>query len=204
VTFQEEWDKNAMPHPTQMSAGDTGLLVIDVQEKLMTRIPGAEALIRNIAFLIDGARLLQMPVQATEQYPKGLGVTVPELAKRLPDRPDKLDFSCCAVPAVVEGFHRAARPKVVLAGIETHVCVQKTALDLLSLGFRVYLPIDAVASRFAVDREVALRRLEHAGAILTTTETAVFEWVGGAAHPQFKEVSRLVQERMKAIQNQPN
>ncbi len=188
-----------MAHPTQMSAGDTGLLVIDVQEKLMPKIPGGNALVRNIAFLIDGAKLLGVPVQATEQYPKGLGPTLPELAKRLPDRPEKLAFSCCAVPAVVDGFRRAARPKVLLAGIESHVCVQQTALDLLAQDFRVYIAADAVASRYPMDHELALRRLERAGAVLTTSETAVFEWTGGAHHPQFKEVSRLVQERMKAL-----
>jgi nicotinamidase-related amidase len=188
-----------MSHPTQMSAGDTGLLVIDVQDKLLPKIPSADAMIRNIAFLIDGARLLGMPVQATEQYPKGLGPTVAELAKRLPERPDKTAFSCCAVPGLVEGFRQASRPKLVLAGIETHVCVQQTALDLLALDFRVYIPVDAVASRFAVDHDYALRRLEKAGAVITTSETCVFEWVGGAGHPRFKEVSKLVQERMKSM-----
>src|SRR5207248_8050221 len=95
--------------------------VIDVQEKLMAKIPAADTVVRNIAFLIDSARSLDLPVAATEQYPKGLGPTVPELARRLPERPDKVAFSCCAVPAVVEGFRRAARPKVLLAAIETHV-----------------------------------------------------------------------------------
>src|ERR1700682_2558562 len=136
-----------MAHPTQMSAGDTGLLVIDVQDKLVVKIPAAEALIRNVAFLIDGARLLDMPVQATEQYPRGLGATVPELAQRLPVRPDKVAFSSCAVPAVVEQFQREARPKIVLAGIETHVCVLHTALDLLAADFRVFVAVDAVAAR---------------------------------------------------------
>jgi len=180
-----------------MSAADTALLVIDVQERLMTKIPGAAALVRNIAFLIDAARLLGLPVLATEQYPKGLGPTVPELASRLPERPDKVAFSCCAIASVVESLHRQARPKVVLAGIEAHVCVLQTGLDLLAQGFRVYLPVDAVASRNALDREMALRRLERADAILTTSETAVFEWVGGAGHAQFKPISALVQQRMK-------
>src|SRR5262245_11913618 len=120
-----------MPHPLQMSAGDTGLLVIDVQEKLMVKIPNADGVVRNIAFLIDGAKLLGLPVQATEQYPKGLGPTVAELAQRVPARPDKKAFSCCAIPEVVETFRREARPKVLLCGIEAHVCVQQTALDLL-------------------------------------------------------------------------
>jgi nicotinamidase-related amidase len=188
-----------MAYPTQMSAGDTGLLVIDVQEKLVPAILDAGALVRNIAFLIDGARLLEMPVQATEQYPRGLGPTVAELARRLPERPDKVAFSCCAVPAVVAGFHRAARPKVVLAGIETHVCVLHTALDLLALDFRVYVAVDAVGARARLDHDVALRRLEQAGAVLTTAETCIFEWAGSAGHPQFKAISRLVQERMKAL-----
>src|SRR5262245_57508519 len=107
-----------MPHPTQMSAADTALLVIDVQEKLVPMILHADALVRNVAFLIDAARLLKMPVAATEQYPKGLGATVTELARRLPERPDKIAFSCCAVPSVVDGLRTGARPKVVLAGIE--------------------------------------------------------------------------------------
>lgn len=189
-----------MAHATKMSTADTGLLVIDVQDKLLAKIPAADALVRNVAFLVDGAKLLGIPIQATEQYPKGLGPTVSELAKRLPEpRPDKTAFSCCAIPSVVESLRKAARPKVVLAGMETHVCVLQTALDLLAQGFRVYLPVDAVASRFAVDHEMALRRLEKAGAILTTSETVLFEWVGGAGSPQFKAVSQLVQERMKAM-----
>jgi nicotinamidase-related amidase len=186
-----------MPHATQMSAGDTGLLVIDVQEKLVPLIVHADRLVRNIAFLIDGARLLGLPVQATEQYPRGLGHTVPSLAERLPERPDKVAFSSCACPSVLETFRREARPKIVLAGIETHVCVLNTALDLLALDFRVYLAVDAVGSRYVIDHDTALRRLQQAGAILTTVEGCVFEWAGGAQNPRFKEISRLVQERMK-------
>lgn len=189
-----------MAHATQMSDADTALLVIDVQDKLLHLIPHHAAMVCNIAFLIDGARLLQMPVAATEQYPCGLGPTTAELAGRLPERPEKTAFSCCAVPSIVEGFRRQARTKVVLAGIEAHVCVLHTALDLLALDFRVYLAVDAVGSRYAIDREIALRRLEQAGAILTTAETALFEWIGGASHPQFKAISQLVQQRMKVLQ----
>jgi nicotinamidase-related amidase len=180
-----------------MSAADTGLLVIDVQEKLMPLIPPANSITRNIAYLIDAARVVGILVQATEQYPRGLGPTVPELLRRLPERPDKVAFSSCAVPAIAENFRRAARPRIVLAGIETHVCVLHTALDLLSQNFRVYVVVDAVASRYPIDHDTALRRLEQVGAILITTETALFEWVGGAGSPHFKEISRLVQERMK-------
>ncbi len=188
-----------MAHPTRMSAADTGLLVIDMQEKLVPKIFHADDVVRNVALLIDGARQVNVPVLATEQYPKGLGPTVPELAARLPERPDKVAFSCCAVPSVVQTLERQARPKVVLAGIETHVCVQQTALDLLAQGYQVYIAADAVGSRFAIDHDYALRRMERAGAVLVTSETAVFEWVGGAQHPNFKAISKLIQDRMAAM-----
>lgn len=186
-----------MPHATQMSAVDTGLLVIDVQEKLVPKLFDPAPVVRNIGFLLDAARLLNLPVQCSEQYPRGLGATVPELAGKLPERPDKVAFSCCAVPSIVQTFHREARPKIVLCGIETHVCVLHTALDLLALDFRVFIAVDAVCSRSRIDHDIALRRLERMGAILTTSEMCVFEWIGGAGHPQFKAISQLIQERMK-------
>lgn len=186
-----------MPHATQLIAAESALLVIDVQEKLIPSIQGAEAIVRNISFLIDGARLVEVPVTATEQYPKGLGPTVPVLAEKLPLRPDKVAFSSCAIPSVVESFRAQNKDRIVLAGIESHVCVLNTALDLLEAGFWVYVAVDAVGSRYVIDHETALRRLEGAGVILTTVETAVFEWTGAASHPQFKKISALVQARMK-------
>lgn len=188
-----------MPHATQMAAADTALLVVDVQEKLIPKIVEHTAVIRNIRFLLDGAKLLQIPFQATEQYPRGLGATVPELIGFFPQRPDKTGFSSCACPQVVDQFQRGARTKIVVTGIETHVCVLHTTLDLLALNFRVYIPVDAVGARYRLDHETALRRLEQAGAILTTSESCLFEWLGGSAHPQFKAVSILVQERMKQL-----
>jgi nicotinamidase-related amidase len=188
-----------MPHATQMSAADTALLVIDVQEKLIPKIQDYAALVRNIRFLLDAAKLLGVPAQATEQYPRGLGPTVPELAKYFSERPDKVAFSSCAIPSVVDNLHRGARPKVVLTGIETHVCVLNTALDLLAQDFRVYLAVDAIGARYRIDHDTAMRRLEQAGAIPTTSEGCVFEWLGGSKHAQFKEVSLLVQERMKLL-----
>jgi nicotinamidase-related amidase len=189
-----------MPSAMLMSAADTGLLIIDVQEKLLPLIPDNTRLVMNIAFLIDGARLLGLPVLATEQYPKGLGITVAELAKRLPKREPKVAFTSCAVPTLVQEFRQAGRPKVMLAGIETHVCVMQTALDLIVQDFQVYVAADAVASRHAIDHEQALARMERAGCTITTSEAALFEWTKTAADPRFKEVSRLVQERMKALQ----
>src|SRR5262245_39245220 len=146
-----------MAHATRMSDADTGLLVIDVQEKLLPFIPDRAALVRDISFLSDAAQLIGRTVQCTEQYPKGLGSTVEPIATKLPNRPSKTAFSSCAVAEVVEAFHREARPKVVLCGIEAHVCVLNTALDLLARDFRVYIAADAVASRFPVDRTFALK-----------------------------------------------
>jgi len=136
---------------------------------------------------------------ATEQYPKGLGPTTAELARRLPaDRPAKTAFSCCGAAGFLADLRARGRPNVVLAGMETHVCVQQTALDLIEAGFTVFLPQDAVASRGPLDHATALRRLERAGAIPTTAEAVAFEWVGDAAHPQFKAVSKLVIDRSAA------
>jgi len=185
----------AVPHPTHLSVTDTALLVIDVQEKLVPKIVEKDRLIRNTAFLIDVFRALEMPVFATEQYPKGLGPTVPELAQRLPERLDKVVFSCAAIPRLIESLQRQGRPKVVLTGMETHVCVLNTALDLLTLGFRVYLAADAISSRSRFDDEIAFRRLEQAGAILTTVEMVAFETTHSSAHPAFKQISQLVRAR---------
>jgi nicotinamidase-related amidase len=194
-------------HPTRasgrLSAADSALLVIDVQDKLLAAIPGADGLLRNLTFLLDAARLLDVPVLATEQYPQGLGPTAAAVAERLPpERPAKVAFSCDAVPAVADAVN-TGRPNVLLAGIETHVCVMQTALDLLNRGVGVFVAADAVASRFDVDHRFALNRLERAGAVLTTVETAAFEWLGGADHPAFKAVSRLVRERGRALREAP-
>ncbi|MCS7046640.1 MAG: isochorismatase family protein, partial [Gemmataceae bacterium] len=174
--------------------------VVDVQEKLMPKIVDGAAIVGNIAYVLDAAALTNVTVLATEQYPKGLGPTVPELARRLPERPDKVTFSCCGVAGLVPELRRQQRSRVLLVGIEAHVCVLHTALDLLAEDFWVYLATDAVGSRCLADKEMALRRLEGAGAILTTVETAVFEWTRSAAHPNFKKISALVQQRMKTLE----
>jgi nicotinamidase-related amidase len=181
-----------MRSPELMTRADTGLLVIDVQTKLMDKVPDRDHVVANVVRLVEGAKVLGIPVQATEQYPKGIGPTVPELAKRLPACPEKLSFSCCGLPEVADQMRRHGLQKVLLSGIETHVCVQQTAMDLMAQGFRVYVAADAVASRNDLDREIGLRRMERAGAVLTTTEAALFEWTERAGTPEFKQISRLV------------
>jgi nicotinamidase-related amidase len=180
--------------PELMSADDTALLVVDVQEKLIRLLPEHGRLIWNIRRLIDGAKVLGLPVAATEQYPQGLGGTVSELASRLGQIPSKLAFSCAAVPDLVAGFEGRGVNKFCVAGIESHVCIQQTVLDLLAHGLRVYVVVDAVGSRFDIDYQVALRRMDSAGATLCTTEAALFEWCQQAGTPQFKQISQLVRE----------
>jgi nicotinamidase-related amidase len=180
--------------PELMSPADTSLLVVDVQEKLMRLIPGAATIVWNIRRLLDGARILQVPVLASEQYPQGLGPTVPQLAGLIGNIPGKVAFSCLGCAEVAAALDSDERPKVLLAGIEAHVCIQQTALDLLWAGHRVYLAVDAIGARFARDYEIALRRMESSGVTLTTTEAALFEWCQAAGTSQFKQISALVRE----------
>jgi nicotinamidase-related amidase len=177
-----------------MSRTDSGLLVIDVQAKLMDKIPGGDAVISQISKLIQGAGLLNVPVYATEQYPKGLGPTVPELADLLPVKLEKVSFSCGVLPEVTGFFQSRNIQKILLAGVEAHVCVLQTALDLIAAGFQVYLAADAAGSRHAMDLELGLRRMEKSGVVLTTSEAALFEWTEKAGTPEFKQVSRLIVE----------
>ena len=188
--------------PELMSRDDSALVVVDVQEKLIGLIHDQERVVWNIGRLIDAARLLGLPVVATEQYPKGLGPTTPALAERLQATDDsaacetaeKIAFSCGECGSLFAKLREQGRFKLLLAGIEAHVCVQQTAFDLTAAGFRVYLAADAVGSRHGFDRQIALRRMESCGASLTTTEAAMFEWCERAGTPEFKEISRLVRK----------
>jgi len=183
-----------------LSRDDSRLLIVDMQEKLLPAIPVADQLLDNCVRLVRAARLLDVPVFATEQYPRGLGSTAPALAELIPERPEKLRFSC----AEVLGWDRSAecadprlrdRTRVVVAGIEAHVCVLQTALDLLAAGYLVYVVADAVASRRKLDWRIALERLSTHGAIITTLESVLFEWCEVAGSDEFREISRLVKER---------
>lgn len=184
-----------LPRSTElMSRTDTGMLVVDVQEKLIGLIPQRLDIVFNIRRLLDGAAVLGVPATATEQYPKGLGGTVPELAERLGEIPAKLAFSCGECAGVLRQWVDSGRRKILVVGIETHVCVLQTVLDLLAAGFQVYVAVDAIGARGHIDHRTALRRMALAGATLTTTETALFEWCERAGTPEFKKISELVKE----------
>jgi nicotinamidase-related amidase len=181
--------------PELMNPQDTALVVVDVQEKLMPLISGARAIIWNLRRLIDGAEATGVKVLATEQYPQGLGPTVSELAGRLGTIPSKASFSCGGCEPFAQSLQASGASKVLVSGIEAHVCVQQTVLDLLANGYRVYVPVDAVGSRYAVDFETGLKRMESAGATLTTTEAALFEWCQMSGTGVFKKISALVREK---------
>jgi hypothetical protein len=167
--------------------------VIDVQERLLPVVPDAKRVVARCCRLASAANILDVTRVLTEQYPKGLGVTPPALATLMPPAEAKMAFSSAGCASVQEAL-AGGRTAIVLAGLETHVCVTQTALDLLAKGLHVFLAVDSIASRHAIDHETALRRLEGAGAILTTSEAILFDWCRSAEHPRFQDVRRLVLE----------
>jgi nicotinamidase-related amidase len=168
----------------------TALLAIDLQTRLMAAIEGADAVIANAKRLADAAALLGVPTLFTEQYPKGLGPTVEALAPPAGTTAVKLTFDACGC----DGFlaRLGERPDVLVIGCEAHVCVLQTVLSLIDAGRRVFVARDAIGSRRLESKEAAIRRMEHHGAEIVTAEMAIFEWLGSAEHPRFREVSALV------------
>lgn len=180
----------------RLSPATTLVAFVDLQARLLAAVPESDRVLARAVRLARAARLLDVRCLLTEQYPKGLGPTPPDLAALLPPACEKTAFSCLGCGAVAAVFDEpSSRPDaVVLTGFETHVCIAQTALDLIARGITVSIPVDAVAARHGIDHDAALRRLAAAGAILSTTEAILFEWLGDAAHPQFKAVQKLVLE----------
>jgi nicotinamidase-related amidase len=180
--------------PELMRAADTALLLVDVQERLLAVLPERERVVWNCRRLLDGAKLLGVQVAVTEQNPEKLGPTAAALAEGSGPPAAKLAFSCGACGELFPAWQSAGVERVLLAGIETHVCIAQTALDLLAAGYRVYVAVDAVGARHAVDHDVALRRLESSGCVLTTTEAALFEWCERAGTDEFRRLSALAKQ----------
>ena len=182
----------------RMTPATTLLCVIDIQQRLLSAMPQAASMMSRAERLATGARLLGVRSILTEQYPQGLGPTPAPLAALLPPAESKLSFSCCGAPgfaAAVAAERSSPVAAAVLCGLETHVCIAQTALDLLAMGMAVFIVVDAVTSRHQLDHDIALRRLESAGATLTTSEAVLFEWCRSAEHEQFQAVRKLVLER---------
>ena len=169
------------------------LVLVDIQTGFRKAIPGFEGIVSAAATLAQGAQELGVPIVATEQYPKGLGPTVSELAEQLPEGLEpiaKTRFSAAAA----DGFDLGGRDQAIVCGVEAHVCVNQTVLDLLGQGIEVHVVSDAVGSRDPANRDLGLHKAERAGAWLTSVETALFELLGEAGSDEFKSVQRLVLE----------
>ena len=177
-----------------LSAETTVLLLIDVQGKLAHLMDQRDTLFENLQKLIQGARILELPILLTEQYPDGLGPTLLEIARLMPDvKPiSKISFSCCREEKFMASLQTLDRRQVLVCGIETHVCVQQTVSDLLDRGYEVHLAADAVSSRTAENRRIGIDKMKGAGAVITSVETALFELLEQAGGDRFKKMLTVV------------
>jgi nicotinamidase-related amidase len=172
----------------------TTLLIIDIQERILPVINNHQILVENTLKLIKGFKVLNLPIYFTEQYPKGLGSTFKLIAEELGGlKPfDKMSFSCSGAADLFEEFKKKNLLQIVVCGIEAHVCVQQTVLDLIENGYQVNLAADAVSSRKEIDYKTALDRMRNYGIEVTTTESILFELLNICGTPQFKEISKIV------------
>ncbi len=180
-----------------LDAAKSSLLIVDVQERLLPVMAAGNSVVERSKILLKAAKVLDVPVAVSEQYPKGLGHTVEILSQDIGNAPvfEKSSFSCWRDDGLRRHFvahHDCGRPQVVIAGIEAHVCVAQTAIDLAQSGFRVFVVADAVSSRAESSISLALNRMAQRGIEVVNTEMAVFEWLGKAGTPEFKELSALI------------
>jgi nicotinamidase-related amidase len=170
------------------------LLVVDVQEAFRPAVLDFDDVVRSVATLVQGARALALPTIVTEQYPKGLGRTVPEVAQHLDGvKPiEKVCFSAAGSEQFNRVLAESGRDQALICGIESHVCVNQTADDLIGRGLAVHVAQDAVTSRTRQNRELGLHKMERGGAVVTSVETALFELLRQAGTPEFKEIQKLV------------
>ncbi len=182
----------------KLDAGNAVLVVIDIQERLVSAMP-QDVYLRmrdTVSMLVDGANLLGLPVVTTEQYPKGIGHTVPELAEACKGNViEKVSFGCCGEPTFLSALKELGRSQVIITGMETHVCVYQTVLGLLEDGYHVHLVRDAVCSRNKADYLTGVTNAAQAGGVVTTAETALFQMLQKSTHEQFKAVSKMIKER---------
>lgn len=178
----------------KLNREDTAVLVIDYQEKLMPAMHNKDAFIPRTRMLLEGLHALEVPAVASEQYPKGLGSTVPEIKEVLGDAPvlAKTTFSCLDDEGVRAAIEATGRSTILICGAEAHICVLQSAMDLVAMGKTVVLVVDCIGSRYVSDMEIGLRRAEQEGVLLTTAEAVLFELLGKASGPVFKTISKLI------------
>jgi len=175
-----------------LEQGSATLLVIDVQDRI-NAVMADQGHLPRIEVLVEACHGLELPVLASEQYPQGLGPTVESLAAALDDTPPgKLTFSCARDDGLKRAIDDSGRNQIIVTGIETHVCVLQTAIDLIDIGYEVHVPHDAVNSRRPADKDWALHRMAAAGAVITSTESALFELLERCDTADFKTVAKLI------------
>ena len=176
------------------TSDNTILVIIDVQGKLAHLMFEKESLFQNLQILIKGVKILGLPILWTEQTPEKIGPTIPEIAQILsPKRPiSKISFSCCQNEMFMQEFKALNRKQILIAGIETHICIYQTTVDLINLGHKVQVVVDAVSSRTVKNKRVGLNRIKDTGASLTSVETALFELLKVAEGKEFKEILKLI------------
>ena len=177
-----------------ITSTDTALILVDVQAKLLPAMHAREALLDNLKRLVQGVRILGVPILWTEQNPSGLGPTLPEIADLLPQQKpvSKFSFSCCGSEQFRKELKALNRRNMLIAGIESHVCVYQTAADLVNLQCEVQVVSDAVASRTPENKLIGLEKSKSVGACLTSTETVLFELLKDANSEKFKEIIKIV------------
>jgi nicotinamidase-related amidase len=178
----------------RLTRTQAGLVVVDIQDRLLPAIFEKERVLQNTLRLVQGVGILQVPIFATEQYRKGLGATVLEVAAAIPGFAplEKLAFSACGAAPFLPALKQKKVSHVILCGIEAHVCVSQTCLDLLDEGFRVFVVADAISSRTPENYQIGLDRMRAAGAVIVSTEMVLFELLEQAGTPEFKQILSLV------------
>ena len=184
-----------MHAPLKADVTQSQFVMIDVQSRLASVMPtdALQTVVKNCSILAQTANMLDISILLTEQYPQGLGHTVPELSALIPDVSpiEKIVFSCVAEPRFNRQLTRD-RSQIILAGMEAHICIVQTALDLIAAGKQVFIVEDAVISRNPANKTNAIARMREAGCIITNTESVAFEWLGAANGDAFKAVSKLI------------
>lgn len=187
-------ENNFKSNPLILDKSKTALLIIDIQEKILSVMQNPESIVSNTIKLIKGFRILGSPILVTEQYPKGLGPTQKDIANELEDIRifQKMSFSGICAENLFPELRGKNIKQVVIAGIEAHVCVQQTALDLIANNFQVNLAVDAVSSRKKIDYETAIGRMRKHSIEITTTESVLFEMLRESGTDEFKQISKII------------
>jgi len=187
-------DRNQGKEEMRIKASECSGLVIDIQERLFPVMHDRDKLLHRVQLLLDGLKILNIPILVTEQYPKGLGATLDPLVSLLDQANtiEKISFSCCGESGFMSALENLDRKRVVICGIEAHVCVLQTVIDLIERGFTPVVVADCISSRNPEDKMIAIERMRQEGALITSSESLLFELTGVAGTSQFKSISRLV------------